>query len=186
MNGIAFLAFTIDFLVYWFMDRDFIDHRILSLFSVAGGGVGMLLTFLVFDRRAVKRNVAWRFMAIIGIVIWTVISLCVYGIVSIDVASLVAPLELGRLVPIGVYILVMSAITFCVFIYDKRQAEHDGWRVREFVLLGLSLAGGALGGIVAMHLVRHKTHIWYFVWGLPFMVVLQLALVVWLRLVGIV
>lgn len=186
VNAVAFLSFTIDFLLYKFADRELVDHRVLSLFAVAGGGVGMLLAFLLWDRHVVKDNVAWRFIAVLGIIVWALVTLCVYRVVRIDVGGLLAPLDLASLAPVGIYVLTMSAVTFCVFVYDKWQAEHGGWRVREFVLLMLSLLGGAVGGLLAMHLVRHKTRVYYFAWGLPIMIILQAGLVIYARLAGII
>lgn len=188
MNALAFLLLTIDYHVCMRTGREeLIDHRILSAFALIGGGVGMLGAFLVWDRRVNKNNVAWRLMAIIGIVAWTLVTLCVYGIIRLDAASLVAPLDLGSLAPLGVYLLAVNLVTLALFIYDKLRAEQGrvDKRVPEVVLLGLSLAGGAVGGIVAMRLVRHKTRKWYFSWGLPAMVFLQVALFVYLRLAGI-
>lgn len=186
VNAVAFLSFTIDFLLYKFADRERVDHRVLSLFAVAGGDVGMLLAFLLWDRHVVKDNVAWRFIAVLGIIVWALVTLCVYRVVRIDVGGLLAPLDLASLAPVGIYVLTMSAVTFCVFVYDKWQAEHGGWRVREFVLLMLSLLGGAVGGLLAMHLVRHKTRVYYFAWGLPIMIILQAGLVIYARLAGII
>lgn len=186
VNAIAFLVFTIDFLLYKFADREFVDHRVLSLFAVAGGGVGMLLAFLLWDCHVIKDNVAWRFIAVLGVIVWALVTLCVYGVVRLDVKALFAPLDLASLIPVGIYAMVMSAVTFCVFVYDKRQAERSGRRVREFVLLTLSLLGGALGGLLAMHLVRHKIRVYYFSWGLPIMIVLHVGLVAYARLAGII
>lgn len=62
----------------------------------------------------------------------------------------------------GICVLSLSAITFIVYAVDKILAINDAWRVPEKVLLGFSLLGGAIGGLVAMLLVRHKTKHWYF------------------------
>ena len=189
VNALAFLLLTIDYHVCMRTGREeLIDHRILSVFALIGGGIGMLVAFLVWDRRVNKNNVAWRLMAVIGIVAWALVTLCVYGVIKLDVASLVAPLDLGDLVPFGVYLLVANLVTLALFIYDKLRAEQGrvDKRIPEIVLLGLSLAGGAVGGIVGMHLVRHKTRKWYFSWGLPVMIVLQVVLLLYLRLAGIV
>ena len=62
----------------------------------------------------------------------------------------------------GIFVIALSAITFIVYAVDKILAKCDAWRVPEKVLLGLSLCGGAIGGLVAMLLVRHKTKHWYF------------------------
>lgn len=189
VNALAFLLLTVDFHVCMRTGRvEFIDHRVLSAFALFGGGVGMLGAFLVWDRRVNKDNVAWRLMAVIGIVVWTLVTLYVYGVIRLDPASLAAPLDLGALAPLGVYLLAVNLVTFALFIYDKLRAEQGRTRSRipEVVLLGLSLVGGAVGGLVAMRLVRHKTRKWYFSWGLPAMIVLQVALFLYLRLGGIV
>lgn len=65
-----FLPSPSDFLSYKFADCELSDYRALSLFAVAGGGVGMLLAFLLWDRHVVKDNVAWRFIAVLGIIVW--------------------------------------------------------------------------------------------------------------------
>lgn len=62
----------------------------------------------------------------------------------------------------GICVLSLSVITFIVYAVDKILAINDAWRVPEKVLLGVSLLGGAIGGLVAMLLVRHKTKHWYF------------------------
>ena len=188
VNALAFLLLTIDYHVCMRAAREeLIDHRILSVFALIGGGIGMLVAFLVWDRRVNKNNVAWRLIAIIGIVAWVLVTLCVYGVIKLDVDSLVVPLDLGDLAPLGVYLLVANLVTLALFIYDKLRAEQGrvDKRIPEVVLLGLSLVGGAVGGIVGMYLVRHKTRKWYFSWGLPVMIVLQVALLLYLRLGGI-
>ena len=61
-----------------------------------------------------------------------------------------------------IYILALSAITFIVYTIDKIKAQVKAWRIPEKALLTLSVIGGALGGLVAMYTVRHKTKHWYF------------------------
>ena len=57
---------------------------------------------------------------------------------------------------------VMSFITFIAYGADKLKAKRRSWRISEKVLLSLSFFGGALGGLFAMTLFRHKTQHWYF------------------------
>ena len=76
------------------------------------------------------------------------------------------------------YILVMSCVTFVLFGIDKYKACRHRWRIPETTLLGLSLAGGAFGGILAMWLFCHKARKPYFKWGLPAMLLMQLV-VLW-------
>ena len=60
------------------------------------------------------------------------------------------------------YLAVLSLVTFFFYVVDKGKAKKGAWRIPEKTLLGLSFIGGALGGYVAMNLVRHKTRKWYF------------------------
>jgi uncharacterized membrane protein YsdA (DUF1294 family) len=55
------------------------------------------------------------------------------------------------------YYLIINVATFFVYWKDKSAAQHGRWRTRESVLLTLSLFGGALGGLMAMVLIHHKT-----------------------------
>lgn len=189
VNILAFLFHTLDYHVCMGAGREeLIDHRVLSVFAIIGGGAGMLAAFLVWDRRVNKNNVAWRFIAIIGVIIWALITFYVHGIVEFDTASLISPIDFCDLVPLVIYFIAVNLATFAAFVYDKLRARQGRVRDRlpELALLGLSLAGGAAGGIAAMYFVRHKTQKWYFTWGLPIMVILQVALFICLRLGGIV
>ena len=51
----------------------------------------------------------------------------------------------------------LNFVNFLLFGYDKFQAKREGWRIPEKVLLGLSLFGGGIGGLVGMLTFRHKT-----------------------------
>jgi uncharacterized membrane protein YsdA (DUF1294 family) len=62
----------------------------------------------------------------------------------------------------AIIIAVMSLITLIFYFADKRKAINGKWRIPEATLLGLSFFGGAVGGLFAMTLFRHKTKHWYF------------------------
>lgn len=64
----------------------------------------------------------------------------------------------------GVYLILLSIITFFTYLSDKQKAKNSKWRIPEAVLLGMSFFGGAFGGYLAMLLFRHKTKAehWYF------------------------
>ena len=57
----------------------------------------------------------------------------------------------------GVYLAVLSVITFVLYAVDKFRAQGGMWRIPEATLLGFSFFGGAVGGMLAMQLCRHKT-----------------------------
>ncbi len=68
-------------------------------------------------------------------------------------------------IPVLVYLgflALMSIVTFLAYAIDKKKAIDGAWRTKEKTLLGLSLFGGAIGGLLAMKYIRHKTKHWYF------------------------
>ena len=75
----------------------------------------------------------------------------------------------------------LSATAFFVCLHDKRAARRAGHRrVPEKTLFLLALAGGAGGLWAGMYAFRHKTRHWYFVWGMPAILVLQVAAILYL------
>ena len=58
--------------------------------------------------------------------------------------------------------LALSLLTFLLFGYDKNAARLNQRRIPERVLLGLSILGGAAGGLAGMLSFRHKTRKSYF------------------------
>ena len=60
------------------------------------------------------------------------------------------------------YLATLSLITFFAYVADKAKAKRGAWRIPEKVLLSLGFFGGAVGALIAMQTVRHKTKHWYF------------------------
>ena len=81
----------------------------------------------------------------------------------------------------GVVLIVMNLISFGLMAYDKRCAAKGKWRVPERTLFLAAALFGGLGGVLGMQLLRHKTRHWYFVVGMPLILVFHLALA-WLML----
>jgi len=66
---------------------------------------------------------------------------------------------------------------------DKRKAIKRTFRIPEATLFIIALIGGSIGSILGMQVFRHKTRHWYFVFGMPVILVIQIALLV-LLLIG--
>ena len=75
-----------------------------------------------------------------------------------------------------VYLAGVNLVTFAAFGIDKWKAVRHRWRIPEATLLGLSLIGGAAGGLAGMRLFHHKTRKARFFVGVPVMLALQLGL----------
>lgn len=80
----------------------------------------------------------------------------------------------------AIYLAVMNVIGVAVMWSDKRRARLHRWRIPEKVLFGVSLLGGSAGTWAGMYLFRHKTKHWYFVVGMPIILVCQAALAIYL------
>ena len=77
------------------------------------------------------------------------------------------------------YILVMSIVAFCVCGADKFAAQRQKSRVPEKVLFLLSALGGSVGMYLGMFTFRHNTKHWYFVVGIPAIILVQAALILY-------
>lgn len=80
----------------------------------------------------------------------------------------------------AIYLVVMNVLGVAVMWSDKRRARLHRWRIPEKVLFGVSLLGGSAGTWAGMYLSRHKTKHWYFVVGMPLILVCQAALAIYL------
>ena len=79
-----------------------------------------------------------------------------------------------------VWLAVINLLTFIVYGADKRRARKGKWRVPEKTLFLLPLLGGSIGALLGMRVFHHKTKHWYFVWGIPAILLAQIALAAWL------
>lgn len=79
-----------------------------------------------------------------------------------------------------VWLAVINLLTFIVYGADKRRARKGKWRVPEKTLFLLPLLGGSIGALLGMRVFHHKTKHWYFVWGIPAILLVQIALAVWI------
>jgi len=61
---------------------------------------------------------------------------------------------------------------------DKRKAKKHKWRISEKNIFLIALLGGSLGCLLGMNIFRHKTKHWYFKFGLPTILVLQVVAIV--------
>lgn len=74
------------------------------------------------------------------------------------------------------YLLAANLLTFTTYGIDKYKARHARWRVREASLLLLAALGGSIGALLGMHLFRHKTQHKKFRYGVPAILLVQLAI----------
>ena len=74
------------------------------------------------------------------------------------------------------YLTVINILTFAVYGIDKWKARQGSWRISEATLLMLAVIGGTIGALLGMQVWRHKTMHLKFKYGLPLILLAQIAL----------
>lgn len=73
-------------------------------------------------------------------------------------------------------LVVMNLIGYISMWSDKRRAITGKYRISEKTLFSIALLGGSLGSILGMNQFRHKTKHWYFKYGMPLILMIQIIL----------
>ena len=79
---------------------------------------------------------------------------------------------------ISVYLLIVNIVGFAMMGIDKQKAIRGAWRIPEASLFMVAIIGGSIGSILGMQLFRHKTKHWYFQYGMPAILILQILLLI--------
>lgn len=77
------------------------------------------------------------------------------------------------------YLIAINVVTFFVYGVDKLKAKKSKWRIPEATLLMLAVMGGSIGAWLGMKVWHHKTLHKKFKYGLPLILMAQVALVIW-------
>ena len=75
------------------------------------------------------------------------------------------------------YLIVINIVTFLVYGMDKWKSKQGSWRISEATLLILAIIGGSIGALLGMKAWRHKTQHKKFKYGLPLILLAQIALI---------
>ena len=79
------------------------------------------------------------------------------------------------------YLLAINAVTFIVYGIDKYKAKKAKWRISEATLLLLAVLGGSVGAWVGIKVWHHKTMHKKFKYGIPAILLIQIALITYLH-----
>ncbi len=79
------------------------------------------------------------------------------------------------------YLLAINAVTFIVYGIDKYKAKKAKWRIPEATLLLLAVLGGSIGAWMGMKVWHHKTMHKKFKYGIPAILLIQIALMTYLH-----
>ena len=78
------------------------------------------------------------------------------------------------------YLLAVNIATFFLYGIDKYKAKKGRWRISEATLLMMAVIGVRIGASAGMRLLHHKTMHKKFKYGIPIIIILQVALAVYL------
>ncbi len=79
------------------------------------------------------------------------------------------------------YLLAVNSLTFLLYGIDKYKAKKGRWRKTEATLLTMAAIGGSIGAWAGMRTWHHKTMHKKFKYGIPVIIIMQIALVVYLH-----
>ena len=78
------------------------------------------------------------------------------------------------------YLLAINIASFFLYGIDKYKAKKGKWRISEATLLLMAVIGGSIGAWAGMRLWHHKTMHKKFKYGIPVIIIFQVALAVYL------
>ena len=84
--------------------------------------------------------------------------------------------DLSLLHIVLIYLVIINVATF-VYGIDKWKAKKAKWRIRETALLALAVLGGSIGAWLGMTVWHHKTLHKKFRFGVPAIIIVQLAII---------
>lgn len=171
INIIGFVLYLVNTWLYSHTAEGQID-RVLTIISLLGGSLGIVLAILLFDRKSVKDNMMSRVFVICVLIIQIIIFLMAKGHIKNDLTFAFWDFFGAHKVLI-VYLLIVNVVTLIAFAIDKIAAIEHRSRIRIVTLLGMAFIGGSFGALIAMYVFRHKTKQDYFTVGVPLIILMQ-------------
>ncbi len=168
---IGFILYGVNTFLYRSSSDKQIDV-VITLVSMLGGSLGIVLFILLFDRKSVKDNMMSRVFIICVFIVQIIAYLLFIGRHSAEI-TLAFWTFFGEHKLIIVYIIVINFVTLIAFGIDKINAIEHRSRIRIITLLCLSLIGGSLGALTGMLVFHHKTNKDYFMVGIPLIIATQ-------------
>lgn len=77
----------------------------------------------------------------------------------------------------AIYLIIVNFAGYVIMGIDKKRAIRGAFRISEASLFMVALIGGSLGSILGMQHFRHKTRHWYFKYGMPAILIMQVLII---------
>ncbi len=92
----------------------------------------------------------------------------------------------SKILTVLVFVTFMTWLGYYIMKVDKKYAKEDKRRIPERTLLLISMVGGSVGMYIGMYKFKHKTLHKKFTIGVPVIMLIQLAYVVYLTITSII
>lgn len=178
VNVVGFILFAINTWLYSHTAEGQVDTA-LTITSLMGGSLGILISIFIFDRKLEKGNMMSRVFIACIFIIQVIILLIVKGFIAEKITLAFWEFFDQHKILIA-YLVIINFITLIAFAIDKIAAIEHKSRIRIVTLLGLAFIGGSLGALIAMYVFRHKTRLDYFTVGVPLIIVMQVVVIFYL------
>lgn len=178
INIIGFVLYLINMLLYNYTAEANVD-KFLTIISLVGGSLGILLAIVLFDRKSVKDNMMSRVFVICLFVIQLVMFLFLKGANGEKITFAFWEFFAEHKILI-IYSVIINFVSFAAFAVDKINACEGRSRIRIITLLGIAFAGGSIGAILGMYIFRHKTRVDYFTVGVPLIMIMRAVVIFYL------
>lgn len=173
INIVGFVLFLLNLVFYEALDK------VLTIVSLAGGSLGIIVGILIFARKPEKYNMMSRVFVACVFVVQIVLFLIIKGYIKTHI-TLAFWRFFDQHKVFLIYLLVINIITLIVFGIDKLAAIEHRSRIAIITLLGLAFIGGSVGALIAMYAFRHKTQKDYFTVGVPLIMIMQVVVLFYL------
>lgn len=178
INVTGFVLYLINKWLYLNTEKGQIN-RWLTLNSLLGGSLGMLIAIVFFDRKAEKDNMMSRVFVICVFIIQMIAFLIIKGYIKSNLTFAFWSFFEQRKILV-IYLAAINIITLIAFAADKIAAIKHRSRIKIVTLLGLAFIGGSVGALIAMYAFHHKTKQDYFTVGVPLIMIMQVAVIFFL------
>ena len=157
INIVGFFVFAIDMWFYNYTNGEYTKQidKAVTIVSLMGGSLGILIGILLFCRVLIKPVMMSRVFVVCVFVIELIIYLIYKGFLVPEISFSVQKILSDYKILI-IYLIIMNIITFIIYGIDKWKAVEGKYRIRIVTLLGLAFAGGSLGAFVLCMLLGTK------------------------------
>lgn len=87
----------------------------------------------------------------------------------------------GQTVVVVFWLAAANLLGLILMGADKNRARRGAWRIPEKTFFLLAVLGGSVGCWLGMYLFHHKTRHWYFVVGMPLILIAQILILFWMK-----